>query len=198
MTYNINQPPFSVQFDEMSKKELRGYFDWYQSVMPQRIQELTNFVRSTPGFTEWASDYSPESLKPLGEWMVIKVEQRERTPDEIRKIQESQGARGVQFPIGVPHWELTNRTFSIALDVGMYVGETFRKNYASVHWMQDLANRKYMEYGHAVLAGFGPAVQFSPTQIMITLFYGMARKSKRGDRLFEIYEYWAQLITQRG
>ncbi len=50
MSYAIIQPPFTLKFAEMSKKELKDYFDWFQKVLPQRLDELTRATRQASGF----------------------------------------------------------------------------------------------------------------------------------------------------
>ncbi len=62
MTYKIIQPPFTLEFDEMSKKELTDYFQWFLGIMPDRINELSTAVRLTPGFEAWRPDKTPASL----------------------------------------------------------------------------------------------------------------------------------------
>ena len=50
MTYKVIQPPFTLKFREMSRKELTDYFQWLLGILPDRINELSNAVRLTPGF----------------------------------------------------------------------------------------------------------------------------------------------------
>ncbi len=48
-TYETIQPPFTLNFREMSKKELRAYFSWFQEIMPERIAQLASAVRASQG-----------------------------------------------------------------------------------------------------------------------------------------------------
>lgn len=98
----------------MPKKELRAYFKWFMDQMPIRLIELTHAVQGTPGFENWYPDFTPESLDLLGVWFAQVVETRPRT------AQEMEGLRGDSaFPIEFPTKNLTNRTFSLAMDIGM-------------------------------------------------------------------------------
>ena len=108
----------------MSKKELRDYFRWFMEIMPDRIRELTAVVHQTPGFEAWQADKTPSSLDMLGEWLAGQVEERPRTLEEIQEINSR-----LSFPIDISEKELTNRTFSLAMDVGMYVSQVFLKNH---------------------------------------------------------------------
>jgi hypothetical protein len=65
MSYQMIQPPFTLVFHEMSKKELKEYNEWFHKIIPERIQILTSAIKSTPGYENWEPDCSPESLEPL-------------------------------------------------------------------------------------------------------------------------------------
>jgi hypothetical protein len=188
MSYAIIQPPFTLKFREMSKKELKDYFDWFQKILPQRLDELTKAVREVPGFDGWQPDLSPASLELLGDWFASQVEIRPRTQDEIEEIE----SRSVH-PIEIPSEELTNRTFSLAMDIGMYLSQVFLTCYPSLRWEQPFGSKRFVDYGQPVLAGFG-AAPFNPVYMMVTFAYGVASKKKSGKGLREIYDIWSKLI----
>lgn len=188
MSYENVQPPFSLKFREMPKKELKGYYDWFQQVMPQRLDELARAVKSTPDFATWQPDLSPASLDLLGDWFAYQVETRPRTQREMIEI-ESHSA----YPISAPEEELTNKTFSLAMDVGMYLSQVFLKGHPSLRWDQPFGDKKFVDYGQPVLAGFG-AAPFNPVRMMVTFAYGVASKKESGRGLSEIYLIWSRLI----
>lgn len=191
MSYSIIQPPFTLVFRDMSKKELEDYNNWFHKVMPERIQILIAAVKSTRGFEYWKSDCSPESLEGLGDWFLAQAETRPRTQEEIDEIQNRSS-----FPINVPSEDLTNRTFSLAMDIGMYVSQVFLKNRPSLQWSQPLGNKKFVDYGQSVLISFG-AAPFNPVRMMVTLAYGLVCKSKSGKSLRELYDIWSNLAAAR-
>lgn len=188
MTYTTIQPPFTLKFREMTKKELMEYFAWFQDILPQRLDELATAVKHTPGFEAWQADFTPTSLDLLGEWFAAQVETRPRTQEEIREIQSRSS-----FPIEVPGEDLTNRTFSLAMDIGMYLSQVFLKNYSALRWDQQFGNKKDADYGQPVLVGFGMA-SFNPVWMLVTLAYGVASKRKTGKSLHELYDIWAKMI----
>lgn len=188
MTYTIIQPPFTLKFREMSKKELTHYFEWFQDILPQRLEELTKAVKQTPGFDSWQPDFTPTSLDMLGDWFVTQVETRLRTQGELHEI-ESRST----YPIEIPGEELTNRTFSLAMDIGMYLSQVFLKNYPKLQWDQQFGNKKYIDYGQPVLVEFG-ASPFNPVYMLVTLAYGVVSKKKTGKSLHELYDIWSKLI----
>ena len=189
MIYEIIQPPFTLVFREMSKKELREYNEWFHKIMPERIHILTSAIKSTSGYENWEPDCTPESLGPLGKWFLAQAETRPRTQDEIDTIQSQS-----KFPIEIPGEDLTNRTFSLAMDIGMYVSQVLLKNHHLLEWTQPFGNKKSIDYGRPVLIKFttGP---FNPVHMMVTHAYGLIRKSRTCDGLREIYDIWSKMAV---
>ena len=189
--YSTIQPPFTLNFSEMSKAELRNYFKWFQDITPERIAQLAFVVQSSPGFENWQSDFSPDSLNALGDWFAGQIETRPRTKEEIDDFNAK-----APFPIEISDSELTNRTFSLAMDIAMYLGQVFLKNHPSLKWDQPLGGKRNIDYGQPVLAGFWDGkVPFNPVGMVVTFAYGLKRQSRTGGGLREIYERWSNNIT---
>lgn len=188
MIYNPLQPAFTRPIKEMSKSELKKYFEWFLTTLPQRVYALAGAVRSSPGFETWQADETPESLGALGAWFEAQVKTRTMTSAERNDIV----AKG-SFPVEIPSDELTEHSLSVAMDVGMYFSQTLIKNYPSLRWQQPLNNKNFVDYGQPVLSGFGP-VALNPVRTMIVLSYGLADKSQTGHRLRELYDYWAARV----
>jgi hypothetical protein len=189
VSYAIIQPPFTLKFREMPKSELQAYAAWFHEVMPARIAELTKAVKSTPGHEEWEADETPESLERLGRWFETQVETRKRSDEEMEEIRSS-----LKFPIDIPEEELTNKTFSLAMDIGMYFGKVILKNVPGTRWDQVLKPKNDADYGQPVVAGSGFDV-LNPVRIAVTLAYGFAAKERSGSRLGELYEVWREELT---
>ncbi len=136
MTYATIQPPFTLKLREMPKKELHRYYQWFMDVLPQRVNELAEAVKQTPGFETWQPDCTPASLDTLGEWFASQGETRNRTQEEFQAIKNR-----LILPMDIPDQELTNLTFSLATDVGMYLSQVLLRNYPSLKWEQPLATK---------------------------------------------------------
>ena len=67
MNYRIIQPLFTLEFREMSKRELADYAKWFHASIPERIAQLESAVRATPGYEAWRATEEPETLGPLGD-----------------------------------------------------------------------------------------------------------------------------------
>jgi len=182
--YRTIQPPFTLKFSEMSKKELKAYFQWFQEITPERIEQLAVTVQSSPGFESWRADFSPDSLDSLGEWFATQIETRPRTQEEI-------DALNAQSPSPFPNsgWELTNRTFSLAMDIGMYLNQVFLRTHPYLKWGQPFGGKTFIDYGQPVLVGFnGGDYPFNAVRVLVTLGYGLRDKKFGGGRLREIYD----------
>jgi hypothetical protein len=187
MAYTIIQPPGTLVFREMTKPELKGYFDWFAEVTSERVAGLEEEVRRSPAHSKWRADVSPASLEFLGEWFAGQVETRARTDEEIDAVKSK-----LSFPIDVSGEQLTNRTFSLAMDIGMYFGQVVLKNIDGTKWDQPLRNEKFVDYGQPVIMGFG-SVPLNPVRIVVSLAYGIARKKRGAGRLREVYDTWAKM-----
>lgn len=190
MTYSILQPPFTLKFQEMSNGELIGYRQWFMSVLPERISGLEAEVRRSPSHAAWVADGSPESLQGLGDWFAGQVETRATTREEIDVVKAK-----LTFPVDVPGDQLTNRTFSLAMDIGMYFGQLVLKNLAGTKWDQPLQNKKFADYGQPVIVGTG-SVPLNPVRIVVMLAYGLASKKRSGHQLRELYDTWTKMLLK--
>ena len=130
---------------------------------------------------------SPRSLGPLGKWFVGQVESRPLTAEE-----KAEDYSTLTIPIDLPEEDLTNRTFSLAVDIGMYLGEVLRWQHPQLEWHQILGSKNYVDYGQPVLIDFFSA-PMNPVHIAITLAYAAADNECDGDRLREVYETWSEL-----
>jgi hypothetical protein len=86
------------------------------------------------------------------------------------------------YPIDIEPTELTNRTFSLAMDVGMYLSQVLITNVPGLRWEHPLGGLKFVDYGQPVLRGPG-RVPLNPVGLIVTLAYGIARKRQSGQRL---------------
>ncbi|HTV31997.1 MAG TPA: hypothetical protein VME69_02685 [Methylocella sp.] len=150
MSYSIIQPPFTLKFRDMSADELKSYRRWFLEAIPSRIIELQSALSSDPNFKDWKPEYSQASIEALGLWLSHQVETRPRSAEEVDRIKGR-----AAFDFDVSSEELTNRTFSLAVDAGMYFGETLRSHYPHLEWAQLLKNKKLANFGQMVLLNFG-------------------------------------------
>lgn len=195
MNYKNIAPPFTLEFTEMTKKELRDHYNWFLSVIPDRIKILTEAVKTTRGFKDWEADCTPESLDKLGEWFSNNVETEKMTKEEKEK-RYYKNAPDWFRTVDVGDEDLTIRTISLCHDIGMYLSQVFLKNIRGIEWyLHDKGTKRFVDYGQPVLKGFGK-VPFNPVRMCITLAYGLVDKSKASNRLRELYEIWKKIAEE--
>ncbi|QWK81308.1 hypothetical protein [Ochrobactrum sp. BTU1] len=187
MEYKLNSLPIAPVFSERTRKELKIYYDWYIGSITDRTEILVNEIRKKEKYKSVSFDYAPETLLPLGEWFASVVETRQRTESELQEIVSS-----LKFPIEVPKEELTNKTFSVALDVGMYLSQVFLKKFDDLNWTQTWGRKDSVDYGQPVLSPFQKRV-FNPTRMMVVQAYGVSRGSKNSNSLSELFNTWTQM-----
>lgn len=188
MAYDLLQPPFSLVFSAQSKRDLHIYSEWFHGILPHRLNVLHEAVTQTPSFESWRPDLSPSSLDQLGEWFATQVEVRSRTACELKEIKSR-----LSFPIDIPDKELTDRTFSLAIDVGMYLSQVFLKNHPVLRWEQKIGAKTHIHYGQPVLSGFGVHA-FNPVHHMTILAYGVVSGKESGRSLRQFYDIWSGFV----
>lgn len=198
MSYQIIQPPFTLAFTSMSKKEIKEYFKWFLDILPVRIAVLSRAVKDRHGFETWEPDFSMASLDLLGFWFAMEARTRKLTDQEQEEI-----AAAMPIPLVVPQDDLTNRTFSLAMDIGMYLSQVLLRNHPTLRWDQPLGSKTFVDYGCPVLVEFRPGdgprtVPFNPVRMCVTLAYGLVsgKDDRRGLRgLREIYDIWSKAVV---
>jgi hypothetical protein len=187
ITYRVMQPPFTLNFSTMSKRELRDYYQWFRDAIPRRIAELTGAVNSSSNFKDWKADHRPSSLDDLGVWFATEVEARPRTQE---------GKIATQSPFPQSSRELTNRTISLAVDIAKYLGEVLIRNHSSLRWDQIFGSKKSIDYGQPVVVGFVDEIARNPVRAVTTSAYGLMDKTYTGKRLHEVYDAWLRCVAK--
>jgi hypothetical protein len=189
MTYPIIQPPFTLDFPRMSKRELADYREWFLDILPERIRVLENAVRTTPGFERWRADETPGSLDTLGEWLTTQVETRACTPEKLMQEWEEMPPqfKGI---LPIESWDLTNRTYSLAMDGGMYFGQVMLRTHPErLQWGQDLRDRRSIDYGQVLIVGTG-VVSMNTVGFVVGVAKSLVRKTTKKN-LRALYDVWS-------
>jgi hypothetical protein len=177
-------PRTADEYRRLSLPELGNYYDWFLGSRQERMTALNWAILESSTLRDWNPDLSTDSVASAGQWFATQVEVRPRTIQEIKIL------RDTFLPgVGVSDFELTDRTFSLAFDLGVYFGESLRSAYPHLQWKQVLDDKLYVDYGQPVLGGFG-RVPLNPFRIAVTFAYGVAGKKQRGDRFLELYLHW--------
>lgn len=192
--YEIIKPPFdNAIFGSMDKEHTLLYFDWFMKQIPYRVDILCSYVRSENCYTDWSPDFQPQSLKKLGRWFCEHVKSRSRSEQEMTRLfEKSPGWFKKNFDI--PIKDLSFETLSLTIDIGMYFGRTIEKNIPGLTWKPVLNQKKNIDYQQPIIVGKGKA-QLNPVLIVKTYAYGILQETNGPERLLELYEVWAGLLS---
>ena len=178
----INNLPIDYDFQSKTKEELKLYAKWFEENKESRLQELIKAVKTTKGYENWEADYSPESLKMLGKWFEENVETEKLSEEEYKEKRAA-----VPDEIEIKDWDITIKTRSLAVDIGIYFGEVFIKNHEGLKWEQYFSRSKYdMDKGHMVIKGFGKTRLNSIWKLYI-IANCLADKTDTGEIVYELY-----------
>lgn len=170
MYKTIEDLPIDYDFSNKSNKQLKLYEKWFNNNKQYRINNLTEYVHSSVDFQDWKSDFSISSLKDLDSWFKKNIETQEISENDYKKLREE-----------TPDWinldkkELTIKTKSIIVDVGIYLGEVFSRN-NNINWTQYLSGKDNNK-GHMVLKL--KSINFNPIWVTYILSTKIAFSDNR-------------------
>jgi hypothetical protein len=181
----VHIPITTDDYRRISQAELKAHFDWFLASRLERISALKCAIEESGTHGDWKPDLSASSVGPAGTWFATQVGERMRTPEEMNALRQK-SLPGIE----ISDQELTERTFSLAFDLGIYLGESLRSAYPHLEWKQLFDDKLFVDYGQPVLVGFG-RVPLNPFRIVSNYAYGLVKKEQSAERLTELYLYWA-------
>ncbi len=190
--YEIIKLPVKSRLREMSNEESKLFFDWVLSNQYKRIEMLVSYINATSD-KYFGANFSPESLKPLGEWFVKMIKVRSKTEKEI-KGDKAQIPEWLHYQIGDE--ELTEKTYSLMFDIAFYFSQVFLRNHPQITWEIHKGSKTDIDYNQPVLSGFGKT-HLNPIRIVNVAVGGMRSGKHSGDRLYELYEVWKKYIVEK-
>lgn len=100
----------------------------------------------------------------------------------------------MKFPIDGSDETLTDRSLSIAMDTGMYLGAVLVSSLPGTSWIQEFGSKNSIDYGQPVVKGFGQ-MKFNPVRMCVTMSFGMLNGQTEPNSLVELYDIWAEMRT---
>ena len=194
LNYDILVPKLEKSIFKLSEKEAAEYFAWFMERVPERVAYVSKVCASELRIPEEKMDCSPESLLLLWKWF----HRRAKTEPVIRTREEKQSQK---FPDSV--WrnkrQLTLETEYILRDIGMYFGETFRKNHPSIYWTYYTKPRRDFFVNHPLLKGFVDTTSGKPFEVCFEPIHmagvqssKILCKTSKDTDLLNIYNIWAE------
>lgn len=194
LKYDILIPKLGKSIFKLNEEETAAYFEWFMEQVPVRVAYVSQVCAKELHIPVERMDCSPESLLILWKWFrkraktepVILTEEEKKHPAYANGIFRNKR-------------QLTMETEYIIRDVGMYLGETFRKNHPQIYWTYYTKPKRSFFANHPLLKGFIDMTtgapffaEFEPIHMAgIQARKILSKKSKDTD-LFDIYTIWAQ------
>jgi len=113
----------------MTGWEARKYYLWFLEQIDKRIQYLQEYLKENN--VNCDLDYSEESLNKLWIWYRGCRRYIKRSEDELEKAKKYYPEKFEKY---IPKYKLSNTSAEIAMDIGIYFGETFIHNYKQLKW----------------------------------------------------------------
>lgn len=196
LNYDILVPQLGKNIFQLDEQEADDYFHWFLDRIPERVSYVSHICAKELGISEDRMDCSPESLLLLWKWF----RRRAKTEPVVRTVEEKLSKR---FPDNI--WknerQLTLETEYILRDIGMYLGETFRKNNPAIYWTYYTKPRRDFFVNHPLLKGFIDRTFGTPFEASFEPIHMagvqaakiISNKSTDAD-LLNIYKIWAEKI----
>jgi hypothetical protein len=185
MSYRHIAPPLTKPFEQMTEAELRAYLDWFTRSVPARIAELHSYVTSDRTFESWRPDRTPASLDRLGEWFVAKARPRPLTEQELGSLPEHVRVMSSNT--------LSSETFSLTVDIGMYLAEVLFHAYPGLHWSQERGAKRSVDFGHVVLDGFKVG-SVNPVRLVHVLASKLIEGRSGPGGLRQVFDAWGKKL----
>jgi hypothetical protein len=192
--YQVIQLPVPLRLRELDRTQAKIYNDWFHNQILQRINELTKYIKATPGFENWEGDFTQISLDKLGVWFCQQVTTRKLSEKEIQIIYSK--SPDWFNNIKIPDYDISALSVSLSIDIAMYISQVMQKNINGLRWKMVTSPKSSINYQQPVLYGKGEMV-FNPVHIIITYAYGIAAGERSYTRLRELYDIWVNILNEQ-
>ena len=191
-TYDILIPKLDKSIFALTEEEAEAYFQWFMERVPERVAYVSKVCASELGISEDRLDCSPESLVLLWRWFIQRGKTETVPEPEDRQLKNTQKSAMARI-----ERQLTLETEYIIRDIGMYFGETLRKNNPSLYWTYYTTPTTDFYQNHPLLMGFisrkGESVfkmPFEPIHMAHVQGVNLLDNSAKETDLLKVYNFW--------
>lgn len=194
LTYDVLVPKLGKNIFKLNEKETAEYFEWFMDQVPQRIAYVSRICAKELRIPLERMDNSPESLLLLWKWF------RKRAKTEpIILSEEEKKSPAYENGMFCTKRQLTLETEYIIRDIGMYLGETFRKNHPQIYWTYYTKPKNSFFTNHPLLKGFVEITdgvpfyaEFEPIHMAGIQARKILLKRSKDTDLFNLYTIWVE------
>lgn len=183
-------PPFEIKpFEKMTKKEAQLHFNWYLSDIPKRIELIKSAYLETTGENSDDLDLSPQSLVKLWTWFIPRIETVIKSEDEI-EAELKDLPEWMRDEITEDKKTLSVGTLCLAMDIAIYFGETFIKNFNNLDWGFVTKPKSLVYVNSPVIIGFSSGIDLDPRNLIYILTLKVIDGNKNKKELLNLFNIW--------
>lgn len=179
-----NNLPIDFDFSSKTVAELKLYSVWFFENKNERINQLLELININNNNKPIILDFNISSLVPLGKWLVknVKVE-------KLSEVEFIAKRNSIPSYIELNDWDLSIKTRSILVDIGIYFGEVVIKNNSGCEWKQYFSKIKDdVDNGHLVI-NIGKD-RMNPIWLLYIIGLKIADGNENNEILLNLYETW--------
>ena len=174
------------------KDIIKPYEDWFLENKDYRIKTLENYIRTFAGFENLQMDFSINSLAEIEKWLETSIKSEVMPEEEYRQLRSA-------YPpeINIEKWDLTDLSYSILYDVGVYFGESIIHQFPNLKWMQYLSTSKLnVDIGHMVIQTKYKNCRMNPIWQIRILGFKLIEKKEPSNLLIELFNNNKDLFSE--
>ena len=198
--YNFILPPRGIDFGNMNKKEAAETFMWFMDHLPEKMDYLRFRCSSDLHISIKKLDYSDKSLVLIWRWF-LKVARLEDTPREILDTMiEGSKIFGDSY---ISRKVLSVTTHMIVIDIALYTGECYIRNYPHLCWTYRTAPRDSITINQPVISGMistykgkNRPIDFAPIHMVGVQASGILDNSANEEDLINMYQCWEKYAVK--
>lgn len=149
--YDLLVPPWGLDYYNMSSKQARENFEWYISKIPERTEYFQKRCATDLKVPVNEIDYSAKSLIIVWNWFLNIARTEKVSKSEMKAMKDMAELFGES---SINKDKFTVATHFIMRDIGMYVGQTFIRNYPQLYWTYYTKPKNEVNVKQPVIAGF--------------------------------------------
>lgn len=193
-------PVLPLHFWALSKPQARAFFAKVMESIPERMRQLEELIHERRPKLKWRPDFTEKAFGVVVDVLTECVETRSRTPTEVEKHRAAQPDIFKTIGSGIRDWEGTDRSYSIAFDVGIYWALDLQSKEPRMQWKLCGGKSTYLRNQPILEAPnprrIPPYLSTGPLDNFATTVLRIADNDPHQYTWLEIYRHWIGLISR--
>ena len=195
--YDFAIPPYGTDYYHMSAETAKKYFQWFQAIIPERMQYLQQRFCRDSGVHSDVFDYSANSLIPLWEWFCGIAVVVPTPDDELEIMRQKATVFGKSY---INYTKFSVGTKYVMRDIGIYLGQCFVKQYEPLSWTYFTKPKNNINVNQPIITGFWVtgkyegAANYNPLSAVRGRAANIFEHKQNANDLYETFVKWERYI----